>query len=253
VGKSFPKLRERVFVEVIGDGAKLQRLAPEVRAQKQARRVEIETATDDDVEEFVGCTGCSPFAPDHVCIITPERPPQCGQPSGHMRTGARYGYDDMSNIHHSRLQRDVNSYTIIPKGQCLDAVRGEWSGANAHAAKMTQGRTHRVFLHALAGFPHTGCGCFRVIMFVTDLPRPGVAVMDRAFAGRCPDGRSWKDLHYELAGKQCPGMAGAGLEYLRSKKFLRGEGGWKAVVWVSPKVAQWMGGKLPERVEVGRE
>ena len=71
-----------------------------------------------------------PFAPDHCCIITPQRPPICGRPFTLIKTGAHYGYDDMSGIHHSKLHRDINSFVVIDKGQCLDETAGEWDGAN---------------------------------------------------------------------------------------------------------------------------
>jgi hypothetical protein len=251
-GNLLPRVKDRIFVEVVFDGARLASLAPEVTAQKEARRREIAEATEESVDWFVGCTGCSPFAPDHVCIVTPQRPPQCGRPIGLLKTGALYSYDDLTNIYHSRLQSGLNSFTLIRKGRCLDARRGEWEGANAHAVRMTQGRTKRVFLHSLDDFPHTGCGCFQMILFRTDRPRAGIGIMERGYAGRCPDGRTWKDLYYALAGKQAPGVTGAAPGYLQSAKFLQAHGGWDAVVWVSPKIATMMASSLPASVEVGQ-
>ena len=61
--------------------------------------------------------------------------------------------------------------------------------------------------------------------------------MERGYKGRTPDGRTWQDLHYALGGKQAAGLAGAAWEYLRSSKFLAAHGGWKSVVWVSPRVS----------------
>ena len=106
-------------------------------------------------------------------------------------------------------------------------------------------------LHSLREFPPTGCGCFGLILFTMDSPRPGIGVMHRGYGGKAPDGRTWWDLHYALAGKQAPGMTGASYGYLKSRKFLRGDGGWKSVTWVSPKVAEAMGDSLPAGVEVG--
>lgn len=62
--------------------------------------------------------------------------------------------------------------------------------------------------------------------------------MERGYKGQAPDGRTWQDLHYALGGKQAAGLAGAAWEYLRSSKFLAAQGGWKSVVWVSPKVSR---------------
>jgi acetyl-CoA decarbonylase/synthase complex subunit beta len=188
-----------------------------------------------------------------VCVLTPERPPQCGRPLAAIKTGALYGYDDMSNIHHSKLHRQVNSFQVMDKGRCLDPVRGEWEGVNAAASQLSHGRTTRVQLHCLDQFPHTGCGCFRMIMFTTDTPRDGIGIMAAGYEGHAPDGRGWPDLHYSLAGKQTPGVAGAAPNYLRSGKFLQAHGGWDAVVWVSPKIAAVMGDDLPDHVDVGPE
>jgi acetyl-CoA decarbonylase/synthase complex subunit beta len=250
VRREFPRLSD-IRVEIVFDPDRIASMAPGVRAEKQAREAAIRDATEESATEFYGCVGCSPFAPDHVCILTPERPPQCGRPYEMIKTGALYGFDDMSNIHHSKLHRDLNSFRVVEKGECLDSQRGEWSGINAHAAALTEGRTTRIRLHSLDDCPHTGCGCFRLIMFQTQQPRPGIGVMDAGYEGPCPDGRIWRDLHYALGGKQAPGMAGAPPAYLFSRKFLRAHGGWASVVWVSPKVAELMGDGLAEEIVVG--
>jgi acetyl-CoA decarbonylase/synthase complex subunit beta len=90
-----------------------------------------------------------------------------------------------------------------------------------------------------------------MILFRTDRPRAGIGIMERGYAGSCPDGRTWKDLHYALAGKQVPGVTGAAPGYLQSAKFLQADGGWDAVVWVSPKVAAIMGERLPPGIAIG--
>ncbi len=250
VRREFPRLKD-VRVEIIFDGAAQEEMSPQVRREKKEREREIESASEENVDRFYSCVGCSPFAPDHVCILTPERPPQCGRPFEMIKTGALYGYDDMSNIHHSSLHREMNSFGVFEKGRCIDPERGEWEGVNAKAARLTHGRTSRVLLHSLDEAPHTGCGCYRLIMFKTDGPRQGVGIMDPSYEGRAPDGRRWKDLYYDLAGKQCPGVSGCSPGYLSSSKFLRAHGGWKGVVWVSPKVAALAGEMLPEGVRTG--
>jgi len=157
----------------------------------------------------------------------------------------------MSNIHHRVLHAGINSFQVCPKGVPIDAKTGEWSGLNECAARLTGGRTTRIRLHSLEEFPHTGCGCFGLILFKTGKPKPGIGIMDRGYGGRAPDGRTWADLHYAQAGKQTPGQTGASAGYLKTPKFLAGDGGWKKVVWVSPTVAEMMGEQLPKGVKVG--
>ncbi|MHA1945644.1 MAG: hypothetical protein ACXADW_11420 [Candidatus Hodarchaeales archaeon] len=132
-------------------------------------------------------------------------------------------------------------------------MNGEWSGLNDAAAKLTHGRTSRIYLHSLDKYPHTGCGCFRFIMFKTDLPQVDIGIMERGYKGSAPDGRNWADLHYELAGKQAPGIAGGSDEYLFSNKFLKAHKGWRGVVWVSPKIAEIAKDFMEEGIQVGPE
>ena len=246
----FPKITG-VRVDVMFDEPELSGLKPEIEAQIEARSGEAASATEETLEHFHSCVGCSQFAPDHVCILTPERPPMCGRPYELIKTGALYGYDDMSNIHHSAMYRELNSFGVFAKGECLDPLSGEWSGANQQIAALSQGRTDRIFLHSLDDFPHTGCGCFTLIIFRTAQPQAGIGIIARGEEGRTPDGRTWEDLYYNQTGKQTPGSTGATAAYLRSRKFLQAHGGWKGVVWVSPKVAALMGNDLPGHVVAG--
>ncbi len=246
----FPRIT-RARVEIIFDETELSALKPEIDAQIEARSGEVASATEETVEHFYSCVGCSQFAPDHVCIVTPERQPMCGRAYELIKTGALYGYDDMSNIHHSAMYRELNSFGVFEKGECLDSACGEWSGANLQIAGLSQGRTDRVFLHSIDDFPHTGCGCFGLIIFRMAQPKGGIGIMARGEESRTPDGRTWEDLYYNQTGKQTPGSTGATTAYLRSRKFLQGHGGWKSVTWVSSKVAEMMGSDLPDHVEVG--
>ena len=236
---------------MILDRDRLCALVDGVCDELAARATEIAATTEETLDTFATCVGCSPFAPDHACVLTPERPPQCSRLYETIKTGALYSYDDMSNIHHRVLHAGINSFGICPKGEALDAVAGEWSGVNEAVSRLTGGRTTRVQLHALDEVPHTGCSCFRLVMFQTDQPRPGIGVMQRGYKERAPDGRTWEDLHYALTGKQIPGIAGASPAYLLSPRFLAAHDGWAAVVWVSPGIAALMGDELPAHVAVG--
>ena len=250
IRREWPKLK-KVRVQIIFDAKHLAALAPIVRQGKLTRQQQIDASTEESMDQIYTCVGCSPFAPDHMCVVTPQRPPQCNRPFEMIKTGALYAYDDMTNIHHSQLHREINSFRVVQKGKVLDALRGEYEGVNAAAAELTQGRTTRIQLHCIDEFPHTGCGCFRLIMFKTELPKPGIGIMDAAYEGASPDGRRWPDLHYALAGKQAPGMAGASPAYLSSETFLQAHGGWSSIVWVSPKIAAMLGGRPPKGVAVG--
>jgi hypothetical protein len=246
----FPKIR-KIHAQVILDRQRLCELAEGVCDEQVRRADAIASATEESLDAFATCVGCSPFAPDHACVLTPERPPQCNRRYEMIKTGALYGYDDMTNIHHRMLHAGINSFGICAKGEAIDPVAGEWSGVNEAVSRLTDRRTARVQLHALDEVPHTGCSCFQLIMFRIDTPRTGIGIMRRGYRGQAPDGRTWRDLHYALTGKQMQGMAGASPRYLSSPKFLAAHGGWDAVVWVSPEIADMMGARLPPHVDVG--
>ena len=65
-----------------------------MKEEKRRREEEMRSATEETAGHFFACVGCSPFAPDHVCCVTPERGPQCNRPYGMIKTGALYQYDD---------------------------------------------------------------------------------------------------------------------------------------------------------------
>ena len=149
------------------------------------------------------------------------------------------------------MYRELNSFDVFEMGHCLEALYGEWSGANAQVTTLSQGRTNRILLHSLDEFPHTGCGCFGLIIFKMTEPLKGIGIMARGKEGLTPDGRTWEDLYYDQTGKQTSGSTGASATYLRSPKFLAAYVGWEGIVWVSPKVADFMGSDLPHHVVVG--
>ena len=127
--------------------------------------------------------------------------------------------------------------TAFEKGNCLNAEKGEYEGVNATTEALTEGRTKRVFLHSIFEHPHTACSCFQgVAFYISEVD--GIGLMDRAFKGVAPDGRSWDDIANAAAGKQAPGYAAFGRDYPKSPKFLRGDGGWNRVVWMSQELKE---------------
>ena len=108
VRRNWPKL-DRVRAAVCFDPEQLRRRAPVVRGEKAARGREILAATEENADRFYQCVGCSPFAPDHVCCLTPERPPQCGRPFEMIKTGALYGYDALGSSDYRAQFRSLHA------------------------------------------------------------------------------------------------------------------------------------------------
>ncbi|MBI2829674.1 MAG: acetyl-CoA decarbonylase/synthase complex subunit beta, partial [Chloroflexi bacterium] len=126
---------------------------------------------------------------------------------------------------------------VVEKGRCLDTERGEYEGANLAVQRLTEGRTHRIRLHSIFDYPHTACSCFQGMAFY--IPEvDGIGLLDKGYKGVTPDGRTWIEIQNAASGKQSSGFVGLGREYLKSRKFLQGDGGWKRVVWMPQKLKE---------------
>jgi acetyl-CoA decarbonylase/synthase complex subunit beta len=196
-----------------------------------ARDAKARGLKDEDVEEFYGCNLCQSFAPTHSCIITPQRYANCGAISWFDgRAAARV--DPKGPIFK------------IEKGECLDAFKGEWSGANKSLRENTMGEITRVQLYTSQHkpeqdlYPHTSCGCFEAISFY--IPEvDGIGIVDRGFKERTVNGLPFSTMADATAGgRQVDGFHGLSIEYMRSPKFLQVDGGWNRIVWMPSSVKE---------------
>ena len=95
---------------------------------------------DNDVGTFYSCTLCQTFAPNHVCIITPERPALCGAISW---LDGKIAYE----ISPSGANQPVD------KGSVLDKETGEFEGVNKFVRKVFPWRGEQVFALQYHGAP----------------------------------------------------------------------------------------------------
>jgi acetyl-CoA decarbonylase/synthase complex subunit beta len=139
-----------------------------------------------------------------------------------------------------------NPCTLIDKGECLDPVKGEYSGINASTETRTEGRVDRVYLHSIFGYPHTACSCFQnVAYYISEVD--GIAIMDRGYKGIAPGEMTWTKLANMVAGRQYhDGAATIATQYLRSTKFLQADGGYQRVVWMTEALKNFAGDSIPE-------
>jgi len=206
-----------------------------------ARDAKARGLKDEDVEEFYGCNLCQSFAPTHSCIITPQRYANCGAISWFDgRAAARV--DPKGPIFK------------IEKGECLDAFKGEWSGANKSLRENTMGEITRVQLYTAQHkpeqelYPHTSCGCFEAIAFY--IPEvDGMGIVDRGFKERTVNGLPFSTMADATAGgRQVDGFHGLSIEYMRSPKFLQVDRGWNRIVWMPSSVKERVKDFIPKEV-----
>jgi acetyl-CoA decarbonylase/synthase complex subunit beta len=213
-----------------------------ISAHIQSRKEAVDSASEEETEIFYGCTRCRSFSLGHACTVTPDRPAQCSKPWYMLKAYATIAPENT-----------YNPCTLIEKGECLDENLGEYVGVNESTRLQTGGEVSRVYLHSIFDFPHTACSCFQnVAYYVPEMD--GIALMHRGYEGEAPGGMTWTRLANLVAGRQYSGGATPfATQYLRSPKFLKGDGGYERVVWMTKKLKDFAGEAIPENLFIATE
>jgi acetyl-CoA decarbonylase/synthase complex subunit beta len=216
---NFPRVIEKVQVSILTDQKAVEEMLSKAKEFYRERDSRVRGLSEEGVDCFYGCTLCQSFAPTHVCVITPERVSLCGATSW---LDASVSY---------RLDPSGPNFPV-PKGECIDPVKGEWSGVNETIKERSHGSTNKVYLHSIFGHPHTSCGCFEAIAFY--IPEvDGIGIVDRSFKAPTVNGMTFSAMAgFCGGGKQVEGFLGIGIEYIKSRKFLIADGGLTRVVWM---------------------
>ncbi|MFQ5590596.1 MAG: acetyl-CoA decarbonylase/synthase complex subunit alpha/beta [Phycisphaerae bacterium] len=215
----YPAIVDKVQVTIISDQDEVERRIEIARKVYVERNHRLESMTDESVDTFYSCLLCQSFAPNHVCIITPERLGLCGA----------YNWLDGKAAHEID---ETGPNQPVAKGHCVDAVRGEWEGINDYVRRTSHGAIESLCLYSMMDRPMTSCGCFEVI--VAYVPEcNGVMAVNREFTGDTPVGMSFSSLAGNVGGGvQTPGFVGVGKAFLGSRKFLSADGGLRRLVWL---------------------
>ncbi len=224
---------EKISITFVTDEKKVAELLPKAQEVYRARDERARGMKDEDVEEFYSCALCQSFAPTHICIATPERIANCGAISW-FDGRAAYKLDPEGPVQE------------VKKGECLDPIRGEYSGCNTLGAEKSMGAYNRVYLHSAFEYPHTSCGCFQAIWFY--IPEvDAFGLVHRDFAGETVVGTSFSTMAADTSGgRQVEGFLGLALEYLRSPKFLQADGGLRRLVWIPKAIKERYKDAIPE-------
>lgn len=191
--------------------------------------------SDETADCFYTCTMCQTYAPNHICIITPDRPGVCGSVTW---TDAAAG--SMSNP--GGLQRP------FPKGIPIDSKKGEWSGINELMNTVSMGAVKRVCLHSLEA-PMTSCGCMQAFAALS-ADGKSIIIVDRTDSGINPSGITYGEASSIIGrGGLCPGMVGIGRRYILSPAFLREDGGIKRISWMGSRLKSLLGEPFRELCE----
>ena len=218
---------DKVQVTVITDEQEVLDRIETARATYREREERMAGLTDESVETFYSCLLCQSFAPNHVCIITPERSGLCGA----------YNWLDGKAAHEIK---PAGPNQPVVKGRCIDAVKGQWAGVNEYVFNNSHKTVEAFNAYSLIDFPMTSCGCFECISCI--LPTcNGIMTVFREFPDMTPSGMKFSTLAGTVGGGlQTPGFAGHSKQYIGSDKFISAEGGILRLVWMHTALKEQM-------------
>ena len=234
----FGAIVDKVQVTLITDPQKHAEWLAKARATYDFRNKRLAEMTDEAVDTFYSCTLCQSFAPNHVCVISPERLGLCGA----------YNWLDCKASHEIN---PTGPNQPIPKGQVTDEWKGYFTGSNEFVYQHSHQTVEQVSMYSIMENPMTACGCFECIMMV--IPEAnGFMIVSREDPSMTPAGMTFSTLAGMCGGGlQTPGVMGIGKYFITSKKFIRADGGLKRVVWMSSFLKETMAEEL--RAAAARE
>ncbi|HBC88347.1 MAG TPA: CO dehydrogenase/CO-methylating acetyl-CoA synthase complex subunit beta [Lentisphaeria bacterium] len=230
----YPAIVDKVKVTLITDLKEVEKRLAIARKVYDERNRRLESMTDESVDTFYSCLLCQSFAPNHVCIITPERLGLCGAYNW-LDGKAAFEIDE------------TGPNQPVKKGECLDPVKGIWKGINDYVFPNSHKTVDTFCAYSIMDRPMTSCGCFEVICAY--LPEcNGVMVVNREFQGDTPVGMTFSTLAGNVGGgQQTPGFMGCGKVFLTSRKFLGAEGGFRRLVWMPKELKELLAADLKLR------
>ena len=232
----FTKIVDRVQVKLLTDKAKAAEMLEVAKQVYRDRDDKIGSMTDEDVDIYYSCTLCQSYAPDHVCIVTPQRLGLCGAYTW-LDCKASYQIDE-----HGPNEP-------VHKGEVIDPIKGQWKNINDYIEVKSNGNLKKFNAYSILEDPMTSCGCFECIAAIVPEAN-GIMIVDRDFLGMTPCGMSFSTLAGQIGGGiQTPGFVGIGKVYISSPKFISAEGGQRRIVWMSKQLKEEVGERLKVQLD----
>jgi len=232
----FGAIVDKVQVTIITEPELHAQWLEKARVAYDFRNRRLADMTDESVDTFYSCILCQSFAPNHVCVVSPERLGLCG------------AYNWLDCKASFQINPTGPNQPII-KGATIDPIKGYFEGINDYAKSGSHGSVQEVAMYSVMENPMTACGCFECIMMV--IPEAnGFMIVSREDPSMTPAGMTFSTLAGMCGGGiQTPGVMGHGKFFVVSKKFIRADGGLKRVVWMSSFLKESMAEELKVAAE----
>jgi acetyl-CoA synthase len=234
--QDFGRIFDKVQVKIYTEEDKVKEVEEEARAVYGSRDARIEGMTDETTETYYSCTLCQSFAPNHVCVITPEKTGLCGS----------YNWMDCKAAYEIN---PTGPNQPVEKGDTLDAKLGQWKGVNEFIYKASRGNLDHYNMYSIVNDPWTTCGCCECIAAVLPLCN-GVMTVNREYTGETPCGMKFTTLAGTVGGGiSTPGFVGHGKYNICQRKFIMADGGIKRMVWMPKSLKEEIADRLKARAE----
>ena len=225
--QDFGTIIDKVSVTIYTEEEKVKELLEKARAVYHERDMRLAGMRDEDVDTYYSCTLCQSFAPNHVCVVTPERPGLCGA----------------YNMLDCKASYEINPTgpnQPIPKGEVVDPIKGRWKNVDEFIYQASHNAIEYACAYSIMDNPMTSCGCFEAIAVVLPMCN-AIMVVDRDYTGDTPCGMRFSTLAGTVGGGiQTPGFVGISKLYILSRKFILAEGGLKRLAWVPKALKEFL-------------
>jgi acetyl-CoA synthase len=234
--QDFGAIFDKVQVKVYTEPKAVDEILAKARENYRKRDARIEGMTDETTDTFYSCTLCQSFAPNHVCVISPERTGLCGA----------YNWMDC------KASFEINPTgpnQPVQKGDMIDTKLGQWKGVNDFVFKASRQKIDHYNFYSLVYDPMTTCGCCECIAAVLPMCN-GVMTVNRDFTGMTPCGMKFTTLAGSVGGGAVtPGFVGHSKYNITQRKWLVGDGGLKRLVWIPKILKEEIGERLKKRAQ----
>ncbi len=231
-GRIFDKMQVKLYTEE----DKVKEIIEKARAVYGTRDTRIEGMTDETTDMYYSCTLCQSFAPNHVCVITPEKTGLCGS----------YNWMDCKAAYEIS---PTGPNQPVPKGETLDAKLGQWKGVNEFIFKASRGNLDHYNMYSMVNDPWTTCGCCECVAAVLPLCN-GVMTVNREFMEMTPCGMKFTTLAGTVGGGiSTPGFIGHGKYNICQRKFILSDGGILRMVWMPKMLKEEIAERFKARAE----
>lgn len=223
--KEFGAIFDKVQITLYTDQEKVTPILEKARHSYRERDNRVANMKDETTETYYSCTLCQSFAPNHVCVISPERTGLCGS----------YNWLDC------KASNEINptgpNQPII-KGEVIDQKLGQWKGVNDFVEQASRGNIPYYNFYSIMEQPMTTCGCCECIAAILPMCN-GFMTVNRDYTGMTPCGMKFTTLAGTAGGgMSTPGFVGHSKYNIVQKKYLVAEGGLLRMVWMPKQLKE---------------